>query len=343
MYLLEYIWIDAHDQLRSKTKIPDTLEQFNNPPIWTYDGSSTEQATGTNSDIILKPVATFKDPFQQHLNYPSTLVLCETYTSEGQPHITNYRAQCAITSQKAADQQPLFGIEQEYLLMETDGSKPYCWNTLEQPGCGPQGPYYCSVGADRAFGRKVVQEHMEMCLYAGIKIGGVNAEVMPSQWEYQIGPLPPLEVSDHLWVSRYILNRVCEKNKCVVTFHPKPFIGWNGSGGHTNFSTEKMRLMGSTDAKQGMTEIIAACEKLAQKHDEHIAVYGEHNDQRLTGHHETASIKSFSYGVANRGSSVRIPLLVAKEGYGYLEDRRPAANLNPYRVTNIMMQTILEV
>jgi len=161
MYLLEYIWIDAQDQLRSKTKIVDSMEEVNNPPIWTYDGSSTGQATGSHSDVILKPINNFNDPFNQHYKYPARLILCETYTSDGLPHSTNHRAQCAETNTLSQVERPLFGIEQEYLLMETDGILPKNWDTLEEPGCGPQGPYYCSVGADRAFGRRIVMEHME--------------------------------------------------------------------------------------------------------------------------------------------------------------------------------------
>lgn len=330
MYLLEYIWIDAKDQLRSKTKIVDTLELFNKPPIWTYDGSSTGQATGTHSDIILKPVNQFNDPFT-HM-YPGRLVLCETYTADDLPHGTNHRPKCAETAKQYASLLPLFGIEQEYLLMETDQSKPLGWYSRERPGCGAQDPY-CGVGNDRAFGRPIALEHMEKCLEAGLKICGINAEVTLSQWEFQLGLLSALEISDQLWIARYILHRVCELHKCTVTFHPKPLVGWNGSGGHTNFSTEKMRLPG------GLTEIKAACEKLALKHAEHIAVYGTDNEQRLTGHHETASIHAFSYAVADRGCSIRIPLLVSKNGCGYLEDRRPAANLNPYLVTEIIMRT----
>lgn len=333
-YVLEYVWIDGFGELRSKTKIVDNKDQYDKPPLWTYDGSSTGQATGTHSDVILQPVNRFIDPFSNG-EYCGSLIFCETLTSDGRPHVSNHRSACVETYYKCHSEEPLFGIEQEYLLKEINGLLPFGWATLQDPGCGPQGPYYCSVGADRSFGRHIAVDHMKKCLKAGIKIGGVNAEVMPSQWEFQIGPLPPLDVSDQLWMSRYILHRVCELNKCIVTFHPKPLVKWNGSGGHTNFSTKGMRSPG------GMHEIVAACELLAGKHKEHMAVYGQDNDQRLTGHHETANINDFSYGVANRSVSIRIPLMVEREGCGYLEDRRPAANLDPYWVTNIMMETIL--
>jgi glutamine synthetase len=206
-------------------------------------------------------------------------------------------------------------------------------NVLE-PGIGRQGPYYCSVGGDRAFGREIVDEHLVACLQAGIHICGTNAEVMPSQWEFQIGTCDMLTVSDDLLVARFILHKITEKYDCCVSFHPKLFADWNGSGGHTNFSTLEMR------EKDGLKYIIDACEKLAKKHVEHIAVYGLDNDKRLTGKHETSSIKTFSWGKQNRNSSVRIPLQVCIDNCGYLEDRRPASNIDPYLVTEIIVRTI---
>merc|ERR1719247_2512523 len=197
-----------------------------------------------------------------------------------------------------------------------------------------QGPYYCSAGYDCTIGRTVADTHYKACLYAGITISGINAEVMPGQWEYQVGPCEGIKSGDDLWMSRYLMVRVCELMGCNVTFDPKPMSGdWNGAGCHTNYSTKPMREKG------GYKEIIAAIEKLAKKHDEHIKVYGEGNERRLTGAHETAPITAFSYGVANHGASVRIPRDAEANQCGYFEDRRPASNCDPYVVTGLVFKT----
>ena len=225
-----------------------------------------------------------------------------------------------------------FGMEQEYTLFNLDLKTPLGWPKGGTPG--EQGPYYCGAGADRAYGRSVSEAHYKACLFAGLEISGTNAEVMPGQWEYQIGPCVGINAGDQLMVSRYILSRVCEDFGVHVTLDPKPIPGdWNGAGMHTNFSTEKMRKAG------GLALIEQAIRKLGKKHDEHIASYGEGNERRLTGKYETADINTFSYGVANRGCSIRIPRWVDTEGFGDLEDRRPSSNCDPYVVTSLVFKT----
>ncbi|CAG8504026.1 11783_t:CDS:2 [Diversispora eburnea] len=314
----EYVWIDGDSGLRSKTttldKSPTDVSELKE---WNFDGSSTNQAPGDNSDVLLRPAAFFRDPFRKGDNI---IVLCETYNNDGTPHRTNYRHECAKIMAAHADAEPWFGIEQEYTLFDQDG-QVLGWPKGGYPG--PQGPYYCSVGANVAFGRDVVEAHYRACLYAGVKISGINAEVMPG-----------IDMGDHLWMARFLLHRVAEDFGIVVSFHPKPIKGdWNGAGCHTNYSTAAMRAEG------GIKAIYEAIERLSTRHLEHIAVYGEDNDQRLTGKHETGHISQFSSGVANRGASIRIPRHVAAEGKGYMEDRRPASNIDPYRVTHIFVET----
>jgi len=330
-----YIWIDGTGEgLRSKTKTlegkPASVDEL---PIWNYDGSSTYQAEGSNSDTYLKPVKMYRDPFRRGDNI---LVMCETYKYNKEPTDTNHRKLCLEVMNKAKDEHPWFGIEQEYTLLDTDGH-PFGWPKNGFPG--PQGPYYCGVGANRVYARDVVEAHYRCCLYAGIRISGTNAEVMPAQWEYQVGPTEGIDMGDDLWVSRYLLQRVAEDFGIVVSFDPKPMAGdWNGAGAHTNFSTEPMRKPG------GIKAIEAAIDQLSKHHIRHIKAYdpreGKDNERRLTGAHETSSIHDFSAGVANRGCSIRIPREVAEQGYGYLEDRRPSSNCDPYSVTRVVVQTV---
>ena len=327
----EYIWMDGHEptqKLRSKTKVIDgPINSIDELPFWGFDGSSTNQAEGNDSDCMLKPVCKMPDPIR---GGDDILVMCEVMNPDGSIHSSNTRAHLREISEKFSDQEAWFGIEQEYTLFE--GRNPLGWPEGGYPA--PQGPFYCGVGADEVFGRDVVEEHLQMCMDAGLEVSGINAEVMPGQWEYQIGPLGPLEVADQMWISRWLLYRISEDYGVSATLHPKPVKGdWNGAGAHTNFSTKSMRAEGGIDV------INEACEKLSQKHDEHINVYGAHNEERLTGLHETCSIKEFRYGVSDRGASIRIPMQTANDGYGYLEDRRPSANMDPYKVCAILIET----
>ena len=328
---LEYIWMDGHaptQKLRSKTKVLEgPIKSIKDLPDWGFDGSSTNQAEGDNSDCLLKPVYKVPDPIR---GGDDLLVMCEVMNADRTVHDSNTRAHLREISEKYKSEKAWFGIEQEYTLF--DGRNPLGWPEGGYPA--PQGPFYCGVGADEVYGRDIVEEHLQLCMDAGLEISGINAEVMPGQWEYQIGPLGPLESGDQMWLSRWLLYRIAEDYGVSATLHPKPVKGdWNGAGAHTNFSTKSMRSPG------GIKVIEAACEKLGKKHDEHIAVYGAHNEERLTGLHETCSIKEFRYGVSDRGASIRIPMQTANEGYGYLEDRRPSANMDPYQVCAILVKT----
>ena len=330
--MAEYIWIDGHEptaNLRSKTKIlSNAVSSVADIPSWGFDGSSTLQAEGTDSDCMLKPVWFCKDPLRGGDN---VLVMNEVYNPDGSPHKSNTRTALVELAEKFKDHDPWFGIEQEYILM--NGKQPLGWPDKGYPE-RPQGLYYCSVGSEDIAGRDVVEDHMHACLDAGIAISGINAEVMLGQWEYQIGPVGALEVGDQLWVARWLLERIGEDYGVRVELHPKPIKGdWNGSGAHINYSTEAMRAPG------GLTAIEEACEKLGQNIDKHIAVYGADNDQRLTGLHETCNINEFRYGVRDRGASIRIPMDTQKNGCGYLEERRPASNVDPYKACAALLNT----
>lgn len=351
--VLEYIYIDGYTSpirtgskeeapnanVRSKTKIVDsaslkyhTIPTPESLPLWNSDGSSTKQADGGSSDIVLKPVYVCKDPMRLG---DAFLVLCEVYDKDGKPHPSNTRANFREVYKRHENREIRFGYEQEYVIWDYKKRNLLGWPDGGNPD--PQGRYYCGVGSWNVSGRNMVEEHMNMCIKAGLDITGINAEVLLGQWEYQIGgpDTDGLEVCDQLWISRWLLHRVSERYGYVIDFEPKPKTGdWNGSGMHVNFSTIEMREEG------GYEHIINACEKLGKTAQNHIDNYGTSNDMRLTGRHETASINEFKYGVSDRGASIRIPQGVHEKQRGYLEDRRPSSNADPYKIGYMMVETI---
>ncbi|MCY1004321.1 glutamine synthetase beta-grasp domain-containing protein [Nannocystis pusilla] len=326
-YKAEYIWLDGTRPtalMRSKTKILAAGEE---PPVWGFDGSSTNQAAGHSSDCVLQPVCVVPDPIR---GGDHKLVLCEVFMTDMTPHPTNTRALLRGPAETYAAHESLFGLEQEYTFLKPDGT-PLAFPANGYPA--PQGPYYCGVGGSQVFGREIVEAHLSACLAAGLGVSGINAEVMPGQWEFQVGPLSPLDVSDHLILARWLLCRIAEQFRCDATFDPKPARGdWNGAGCHTNYSTKAMRE--SYDA------CIAACEALRERAAEHVANYGHGIEDRLTGRHETQRWDTFSFGVSDRGASIRIPWQVARDKRGYIEDRRPNANSDPYVVTRMIVETV---
>jgi glutamine synthetase len=341
----EYIWLDGTkptQQLRSKTRIIPT--DNNNPtldmfPEWNFDGSSTNQATGNNSDCILRPVCFVRDPMRSD----GYLVLNEVFTDDGKPHPTNTRAILRhMLDQGGQAHDPWIGFEQEYTMFRS--RTPLGWPEQGYPA--PQGPYYCGVGAELVFGRELAEDHMQACLDAGVMIYGINAEVMPGQWEFQVGyrgvaseHAGVLTVADHRNLALWLLARLGEEQGVTINIDNKPILGdWNGAGCHTNFSTHSMR-----DPAQGKAVIQKAIDALKVKHSEHITVYGHNLEERLTGLHETCAIDEFRAGVADRGASIRIPQQVHQQGCGYLEDRRPGANIDGYLVAARLIATICNV
>jgi len=325
---LEYIWLDGTEpttQLRSKTKIVKSFGRDGGvAPIWGFDGSSTGQVEGGSSDCVLKPVRVYPNPLE--LN--NSVVLCEVWNVDDTPHETNTRRLLEETITDIEDDiDEWVGFEQEYTLYEN--GLPLGWPEIGEPP--PQGDYYCGRNA----GEEIVTEHTNACIEAGISIAGTNAEVMLGQWEYQIGAGSSLEMSDDLWVARWLMEKICYKHGLTVSLDPKPIEGdWNGAGCHTNFSTKQMRENGGDEF------IFKACMDLEKVHGEHMEVYGKGNERRLTGLHETQAIDTFSWGVSDRGASIRIPWQVDKDGCGYLEDRRPSSNCDPYRVSKKLIETI---
>lgn len=330
-YRAEYIWIDGTEPvplIRSKTRI---LADGAEAPMWGFDGSSTNQAPGENSDCVLRPVFECHDPIR---GGDDRLVLCDVLVPETmEPHKTNTRAACKEVAERFADHEAWFGMEQEYTFFEE--GRPLGWPSEGYYYPAPQGPYYCGVGAIEIAGREIVEAHTTACMQAGLAISGTNAEVMLGQWEFQIGPLGPLEVGDHMWMARYLLYRIAEDFGVNASVSAKPIKGdWNGAGCHTNFSTNAIR--------ENYDAIIAACEAIgaADKVEEHLEGYGHGYEERLTGQHETAHFSEYRYGVSDRGASVRIPWQVAQDKKGYIEDRRPNANIDPYVVSRIITNTV---
>ncbi|SHM17887.1 glutamine synthetase beta-grasp domain-containing protein [Chitinophaga sp. CF418] len=333
MVKLEYIWLDGYQptqSLRSKTKIEkDFSGKVEDLPMWSFDGSSTRQAPGGSSDCLLKPVFLVKDPQRKD----AYLVMCEVLDASGKPHPSNGRATI-----EDDDNDFWFGFEQEYFLWSPSSNKPLGFPDGGYPN--PQGQYYCSVGSNNAFGREIVEEHLDVCLEAGLNVEGINAEVAAGQWEFQIFAKGAKEAGDQIWIARYLLERIGEKYGVSINWHCKPLgtLDWNGSGMHANFSNTLLRTAGNKVVYDKV------CEAFRPVVKEHIDVYGADNHLRLTGLHETASIHDFSYGVSDRGASIRIPVATVERGWkGYLEDRRPNSAADPYKVAARIIKTVKSV
>jgi glutamine synthetase len=335
MLLMEYIWTDGNGNLRSKTRVCEKGGELRD---WNYDGSSTGQASGTSSEVIIKPKRTYDDPW----NPKGKLVLCDTYLPNGEPHSTNNRSVAEnIFNKENYNNYPLFGIEHEFFVFNNKTHLPVGFEKkCEDEKCEKcipfqQGQYYCSLGSQNAFGREFLYECLEKSLKAGVKCTGCNLEVCPGQMEIQICNYG-IQAGDDSLMLKYILHRVSEKYNYTVDFSAKPVKGdWNGSGCHVNFSTESMRKIG------GYEEILKAIEKLRKKHKEHIEIYGDDNKERLTGKHETSDMENFTSGVADRGASIRIPTTTYADKKGYFEDRRPSSSADMYLVTSKIFETCL--
>ena len=354
---VEYVWLDHDNKFRSKTKVM----QNHNPkekglPMWNYDGSSTKQANGTDSEVFIRPVKLCYDPFRQ--GGPNFIVLCDTWLVDTEasqkknelvyishPDNTRARAEYIFSNELVEKEDPWYGIEQEFFFTTNDGQAfeaPIGMTTVDgkewvSTSGKPQGDFYCGNGPNNIKQRDVAEYILNCLNYAGqIKCTGYNWEVAPGQCEFQIFS-SGIDAADSLLLFRYIAIRAAEEKGVSINFHPKPMSGdWNGSGCHTNFSTDSMRKPKSYDSA-----IKPALKSLKNNHSYHIENYGSDNKERLTGEHETASWDTFTAGVGNRGASIRVPTQTYYDKSGYIEDRRPSSNMDPYIVTSLLANTVI--
>ncbi len=351
VYFLEYVWVGGLGELRSKIRVMRNDNELSDLTthfkkfVWNYDGSSCGQATTEDSEILLHPVALYRNPLLSN-DGRGYLVFCESVRLDGTPaRGSNYHfAESIFHDERVKSAEYWFGIEQEYFFVNPRTRLPFDFVPYAEDNHEflAQGQYYCGVGGNAIYAkqRDIAESHMKICLEMSIPISGINAEVAPNQWEYQVGPCVGMGAADDLWVSRYILKKIAESHHMDVTFHPKPIRPpefeecWNGSGAHTNVSTRQSRSEG------GIQYIRQYMKRLEATHHAHLEVYGEHNELRLTGKHETGRMGLFTYGVGTRNTSIRIPHMVVKDGKGYFEDRRPASNMDPYLVCGMIAKSI---
>jgi glutamine synthetase len=331
MRLVEYIWLDSNNKFRSKIRVfnSNIIDKSN----WNYDGSSTGQADAESSEIILKPKCVFNNPLLKSINNKNQnlLFVCDSYKISGEPLRNNHRYLADKIFEKNKKELPWFGLEQEYFMYRENSDFPLDY-TIDPK----QGEYYCNPLKHNKLGMEISEEHLNVCCLAGIKMSGINAEVAPGQWEFQVGPCIGIEAGDHMMASRYFLEKIAKKHGVRISYDPKPFDNINGSGCHVNFSTLKMR------SENGIEEIIKAIDKLRLKHSKHMDNYGENNHLRMNGKHETSSYDIFTYGIGTRNTSIRVGNETYSNKKGYLEDRRPASNIDPYLVTSMIFETVIE-
>ncbi len=330
MNIGEYVWLDSNNKFCSKIRVFNMLDS----PTWNYDGSSTGQATTESSEITLVPVKWFNHPLIEPVEgYTIYLIICATYDINNNPLPNNHFHLANEYFNMKQNEIPWFGLEQEYFFIQNNtllGIKPTLDNIDKKL-------YYCNTINQHPLGEKVALEHMNACLKAGIHISGINAEVVCGQWEFQVGPCIGISAGDHMMAARYILERIAAKKDIKICLHPKPLHHINGSGCHINYSTKSMR------EENGLDKIIEAVEKLKLKHKEHMEVYGDFNELRMTGLHETSSYDNFSCGYGSRKTSIRIGYDTINNKCGYFEDRRPASNIDPYITTGMIFKTTCDL
>lgn len=338
---LTYVWQDVDGNLRQKVKIikKDTPPTLSDCPVWNFDGSSTGQAITTDSEVLINPVRMYPNVFKSTVQHH--IVLCECVMPNGAAHPTNHRQKASAIYNRAVNNktaeevfQPLYGIEQEFFVIDRTTNLPINYNSE-----GEQGRYYCAIDSNID---DLIEEMILKCLVMGLNAVGYNMEVAPGQAEIQLLS-SGLKACDDLLMLRYTITQCANLHNYDISFHPKVLEGdWNGSGAHVNYSTLQMRTTETTNGLKPYDYIMHAISKFSANHQKHISVYGKDNDKRLTGAHETSDINTFTYGVAHRGASIRIPRATHQDGYGYIEDRRPSSNFNPYLVLPLIFETSVD-
>lgn len=322
---LTYVWLDKFNILRSKTK---RVEQVNQIPIWNFDGSSTSQMdySTMNTEVLLQPIRVYIDGFNER-NNENYLVLCDTYNINKDgiitPTVDNYRYG-AINIFNETNLNPKFGFEQEFYLIDNENHEKLSSLT----NISNKDNNYCRTTTKYTY---IMNEFYNLCLSCKIGIVGWNAEVAPFQFEYQIFG-NGIDACDDLVMSRYVLERYMIDNNYEIKYDPKLYENLSGSGCHINYSDVR--------SKEYMDKYIKA---LGETHNDLMKVYGENNNKRLTGLHETSSYSVFTYGVGDRYKSVRIPNSTALGLTNYFEDRRPGANINPYMACGALVKVLSNI
>lgn len=319
-----YIWIGANNRLRWKIKtVPidkrDMLK-LKAYPWWNYDGSSTGQAEGENTEVRLKPVRVYPFPYKDDAD---VMILCETYNVDNTVHRDNERYHALERFKAGEYKRPWFGNEVEYFIVKNGDNMNDLLTTT----------HYCGFDECRAHCKRVALEHYNACLNANLEISGMNAEVTRGQWEFQIGPCEAIKSGDHTYVALFLLIWVAEYHGCkVIVNESKPYENVNGSGCHINYSDIDTRFNDNANI------LVQKINKLGERHDHHMSIYGD-NSKRLTGTHETSRPDVFSFGTGTRDTSVRVPTNTKK----YFEDRRPASNIDYYKVTSSIYESVNNV
>lgn len=328
--VLEYIWLDANQNFRSKVKVNQgkeyNLDDISTIPVWNYDGSSTGQAEIQDSEVLLQPKRVYTNSILT--NFP-VLVLCDTYNPKTDLRSSHYGAEQIF--KKYESNQPMFGLEQEFFMFNSKDKNEIPEKKME---VAAHGEYYCSVGPQCSRTRRYLLDVMYTAIQLGIKVTGMNYEVAPGQAELQVCNIG-LDACYDLLMIRYLLTRLGENYNIVPNFEPKILSDENGSGCHINFSTLEMRNM--TEVKELHKMIHTMCQNLEKHHNTFIdEYYGSGNKERLSGTCETCSYQEFKVKKGGRNASIRVP----NEG-NYFEDRRPSSNIDPYLACSKLLECVM--
>lgn len=314
LFQATYVWMSRGGVFRYKIYTLSSLNadgDFDNPdlyPTGTFDGSSTGDAEVGSSDLRIKPCAVYRD-----VDGVGVFVLCDIDTAE----TPRANLLTLIENRKVFGAESCwFGFEQEYFLLPFESES-------EQDAF-----HYCSPTSET-----IPQHHYNECRQMGVHITGWNCEVAPNQYEFQVCAAG-VSAADDLIMARWVLLRVCQEHDKGLLLVPKPIPVYNGSGLHTNFSTPQMRT-----SPGGWSTMLKSVGLLRDRHNEHMEVYGDGNEERLSGMYETSAFDTFSWGIGSRDTSVRLQKVMKGEDKGFIEDRRPASNANPYVVCYALVNT----